>query len=111
MTKKDLKNILKNGGASIKNGLVKNLKSGFMASYENHENIIKYNKNESLILQMIKDYVKQFKNDYIGLWLDNGLIYIDVSKRFTSKKACLDFARKNKQLAIYDNKKGCSIYL
>lgn len=104
MTKKELNKILKNGGASLKNGKVKILKSGFMASYKDHESIIKLEKNKSVILQLVNDYIKTFKRDYIGLWLDNGLLYIDVSKRFNTKKECLTFAKENKQLAIYNNK-------
>lgn len=49
----------------------------------------------------------------IGLWFNEaaGVLEIEVSKRFTSKKAALKEAAEREQLAIYNWKKQETIYL
>lgn len=37
-----------------------------------------------------------------GMWLDNGLVYFDVSTSFNDLEDALKFARDNDQLAIFD---------
>jgi hypothetical protein len=58
-----------------------------------------------------KNIVEKYKNTYIGLWVDNGLIYLDISKHYNSKKRAIQAGIQNEQLAIYDIKKGESIDL
>ena len=48
---------------------------------------------------------------YIGLWLDNNKMYIDISINIIDKVEALEFGKKNKQLAIYDIVNNDSIYL
>ena len=48
---------------------------------------------------------------YVGLWVDNGICYIDISIRVSNKKQALIMGLLNNQLAIYSNKKNESIYL
>ena len=48
---------------------------------------------------------------YLGFWVDNGYLYIEISKKFRSKEAALIEASERKQLAIYDCKNNKSIYL
>jgi hypothetical protein len=53
--------------------------------------------------------VETLPNMYFGVWKDGDDYYFDYSYRFTSLDACLDFARKGNQLAIWDNEKQSEI--
>lgn len=114
-----VKTLLNNGGASLKSGKPKNLKSGFMVSLYGFEMCLKstyykrivkaIKKQQKAIEHMKKTYNKNVY--YVGLWVDNGICYIDISIRVSSKKDALIIGMCNNQLAIYSNKKNESIYL
>jgi len=107
-----LKLIEKNGGATLdKNGNALNKKSGYMVSLDGYE--LKIEKIELFTQQLIKKYLKIAKKlkAYFGMWIDNNILYLDIS----IWTASLDYAKKtglkNNQLAIYDIKNEKSIYL
>ena len=108
----NLKEILKNGGAT----LTKELKAleknnGYMVSLLGYEKTFTFDQLEDLE-QNIKGYQKQLKNnEYIGLWIDNNIIYLDISKHYIKKEKAKKAGVKNKQLAIFDLKEKKSIYL
>ena len=107
---KKLKNeILKNGGLTLTADYTKaQEKSGFYVSKLGCEKIIQFEELESCLLDYSK---KLLKNEYIGLWIDNGLLYIDISKHYKNKKEAIKTGIKNKQIAIYDIANNKSIYL
>lgn len=110
MNIKELKNeLLKNGGLTLTADYTKATeKSGFYVSKIGHEKIININDLES----NLKEYSKKLlKNEYIGLWIDNNKIYIDISKHYKNKKEAIKQGIKNKQIAIYDIKNNNSIEL
>ena len=110
---KDLKQMLiNNGGFTLSSSLQDvSLDSGYMVAYKEHENIIDINSLElGQSINTTQDNAKKL-NAFVGGWLDNGLVYLDVSKHFTDKDKALEFARQEKQIAIYDIEKGESIYL
>lgn len=39
---------------------------------------------------------------FVGFWIDDGKIYLDISVNVGDKKEALRIAKENKQLAIYD---------
>lgn len=106
--------IIKNGGATLDcnyNNFNSNI--GYMVSIKGQE--VKVNKND---IQEIKkeiekkrEFVQDKKGLYIGLWLDNDMMYIDVSIHIIDYMEALEVARNNEQLAIFDLKKKDSIYL
>ena len=109
-----IKGIIKNGGATLTRHLEKaELKSGYMVSLEGCES--QTNKNDyKAIIQAIKEKQEIIKDNselYIGLWVDDGMMYIDVSINISDKVESLEFAKKNKQLAIYDLENDKSLYL
>lgn len=113
---KQLKEIIKNKGASLKpNGANANLKSGYMVSYANSETVFEL--KEKITSTLLKTINNQYfnavkeKGIYIGFWIDNNKLYIDISKRYNTKILALKVAKDNRQLAIFDNKSGKSIYL
>ena len=88
-------------------------KSGFMVSIRD---ILKMPLDLWLELEeqsSINDYSEIAKNvnGYIGCWIDNGDVYIDISANIQDRGQALKVARENGQLAIYDIEKNESIYL
>ncbi len=53
--------------------------------------------------------VIQQQGHYIGGWLDRGYYYLDISIVIVGLKEALDFARANRQKAIFDPYNGISI--
>ena len=115
----EIKTLLNNGGASLKGGKPKNLKSGFMVSLYGFEMCLKSTHYKRIIKaikkqQRIIESMKQIYNKnvyYVGLWVDNNICYIDISIRISNKKQALIMGLYNNQFAIYSNKKNESIYL
>ena len=86
---------------------------GYMVSLYGQE--IKVSKND---IQEIKkeiekkrDFIKDKRGLYVGLWLEGDIIYIDVSIHIINYLKALEVGRYNRQLAIYDLKNNDSIYL
>ena len=50
-------------------------------------------------------------NAYIGFWLDNNDLYVDVSINIDNLSEAIKIAQENKQLAIYNCRKGETIYV
>ena len=48
---------------------------------------------------------------FVGLWLDNGILYFDLSRVYSDKKKALKEGALNAQLAIYDIARQQSIYI
>jgi hypothetical protein len=49
-------------------------------------------------------------NAVLGIWLDDGLVYLDVSLVIASQESALSLARENHQLAIFSFETGASIF-
>lgn len=105
------KEIIKNGGLTLLPTFEKvNYKKGFMISLSDSE--LKLNIKD-LSIKHLKQYQKLAKDKkaYIGFWLDNNTLYLDLSIRFLDKEKALYFGKINNQLAIYDLENQKSIYL
>lgn len=110
----DIKRIIKNGGETLTKELKKaELNKGFMVSLEGAE--IQKNVNDingiKKAIEEKQEIIKDKNNLYIGLWLDSDIMYIDISINIIDKVEALEFAKYNKQLAIYDIINNDSIYL
>lgn len=114
MELEDIKRIIENGGETLTSELKQaELTRGFMVSLEGAEVQVKgddYNAIEKAIEDK-QNIIQDNDNLYIGLWLDNGVMYVDISINIIDKAEALEFAKKNKQLAIYDLENNDSIYL
>ena len=114
MEDKKIIEIIKNEGATLDSNY-NDFKSdkGFMVSIKGQE--IKVNKNDiqgiKKEIEKKRDFIQDKKGLYIGLWLDNDIIYVDVSIHIIDYMEALEIARNNDQLAIFDLKKKDSIYL
>ena len=103
--------VLKNGGATLKNnGAFMDLAAGFMVSLADTEKKISLS---SLKLKDLNNYLKlaKNKNAFVGLWLDNNILYLDLSVNIINKNEALKVAKNNSQLAIYDIANQATIYL
>lgn len=108
----NLKEILKCGGAT----LTKELKAlekndGYMVSLLGYEKTFTFDQLEELEKEILNYRNKLKKNEFIGIWIDNDIIYLDISKHYIKKEKAKKAGIKNKQLAIYDLKENKSIYL
>lgn len=106
--------IINNEGATLDSNY-NDFKSnkGYMVSIKGQE--VKVNKNDIEEIKKEIEKKRKFIQDkeglYIGLWLDNDIMYVDVSIHIMDYLEALEIARNNDQLAIFDLKKKDSIYL
>lgn len=112
MNEKELKEIIKNGGCTLnKKGQAFTSNKGFMISIFGKE--VKTT-DEEMALDKINEYIRIIQNKkglYVGVWIDKGSIYVDLSIHIINKVEALEFGKKNKQLAIYDLKNNKNLYL
>ena len=114
MKLEDIKRIIKNGGATLTRELKKaELKKGYMVSLEGTETQTQGDDHQAIkkAIEEKQEIIKDSKNLFIGLWLDSGIMYIDISINIEDRAEALEFAKKNKQLAIYDLVNNDSLYL
>ena len=114
METKKIMEIIKNEGATLDynyNSFNSNI--GFMVSLKGQE--VKVNKNdiENIKKEVDKkrEFIKDKKGLFIGLWLEDDILYIDISVHIINYLKALEVARNNEQKAIYDLKNSNSIYL
>ena len=114
LNNKMIKEMINNGGATLDvNYNNFNSSIGYMVSIKGHEKKININDIENIKKEISKkmELIKNKKNCFVGLWVDNDILYIDISKHIINYNRALEVARNNKQLAIYDLKNDKSIYL
>ena len=87
--------------------------NGFMVSVKGQE--VKVNKNDieeiKKEVEKKREFIKDKKGLFIGLWLEDDILFIDISIHIIDYLEALEVARNNEQLAIYDLKNKDSIYL
>ncbi len=114
MELKDIKKIIENKGETLNKELKKaDLKKGYMVSLEGTETQTQGDDYQAIkkAIKEKQEIIKDKDNLYIGLWLDNNIMYIDISINIQDKTEALEFGKYNKQLAIYDLINNDSIYL
>ena len=85
-----LKKITDNGGLTLKNGRPIVYKSGWQVATEGKET-----SDIKEAMQFIKAY-----GGNCGIWLSDGIWYIDLSKRVNTKKEALEIGRRCNQISI-----------
>ena len=94
-----IKSIKRNGGAPInKYGDRVTMKSGYQVS-KRDLHIIPVDELDKLI---IKEAMKLLQNrsEYLGVWIDNGNAYIDISIRIATKRDAIARGRELNQLSV-----------
>ena len=114
MKTKKIMEIIKNEGATLDkdyNDFISD--KGFMVSIKGQE--VKVDKNDiqgiKKEIEKKRDFIQDKKGLYIGLWLEDDIMFVDVSIHIIDYLEALEIARNNDQLAIFDLKKKDSIYL
>ena len=79
-----------NDGLTLKNGKTINYKSGWQVATEGVEVTTAREAIEA---------VKAYKGD-CGVWLANGVYYIDKSKRVNTKKEAMQIGREHNQISV-----------
>jgi hypothetical protein len=106
---------LSNGGASysILSGEL-NPTQGYFVSLPNNEfkaSLAGFNPN------MVQDFIYKNsealnkENTFVGSWVDNGNVYLDVTVQVMDKRTALELGYRNGQRAIYDANLGQVINL
>ena len=113
--------ILENGGSTTSLNLTHVPTTGFMVSLEDNAMTFENLNNEELSLGQIEQSVKTFvqKNaeqlsdhiNYLGGWIHENKLYIDISVNIQDKREAIEFGIKNNQIAIYDLNDDCEIVL
>lgn len=114
-TRKLFNTIFKDGGVSynIVTG-ESNSDRGFFASIKGREKKIEKRK---FVEKDIKDFIYDNavylsdEDNFFGAWVHEDHVYLDVSKKFNSKKVAIAFGVDNEQLAIFDAEKKETINL
>ena len=106
--------IIENEGATLDYNYNNfNSEVGYMVSLKGQE--VKVNKNDieeiKKEIEKKREFIKDKKGLFVGLWVDNDIIYIDVSIHIINYLRALEVARNNEQKAIFDLKNSDSIYL
>lgn len=98
----ELKKIIENGGATLNSdGQSVNFNWGYQVSKKDCYtlNIKSVNK----ILHAVNFLLNTVKpSEFVGLWVDNGLIYIDVSERVERLSVAITKGIERKQKSIFD---------
>ena len=113
--RKFLSEVLKNGGGSynITTG-ESNPTDGYMVSLPNNELVIDA---DDLCATVLTEYIINnaeelfSENSFVGLWIDNGKAYLDVSVKYNDIEAACYVGILNDQKAIYDNANAVAIHL
>lgn len=108
----DIKNIIENGGATLdRNGANVDFKNGYQVSRKDCYKINAESLNE--IKKAVKTVLKRISHEsglFCGVWVDSGLVYIDISERIKSRKKALNVGKARHQISVYDWRAGDCVY-
>ena len=110
MLKSELKKLLENGGATLnKNGEGVNFKNDYQVSKK--DCYILPVRFINKILTAVNDLLNDIKTgDFVGLWVDNKKLYIDISERIKSLKKALRVGKARKQISVFCWSSGDCVY-
>lgn len=108
----DVAEIVKKGGATLdRNGEAVNFRDGFQVSKKdcykiNAESLGEIKKAVGAVLKRIGHE----RGLFCGIWVDSGLVYIDISERIKSRKKALNVGKARHQISVYDWRAGNCVY-
>lgn len=108
---KTLKQAIKNGGLTLnQKGIPMNFKKGYQVSIQDCY-ILDLN-NTNMILSCINNLSHSInKNKYLGLWIEDSKIYIDISIKILNKKQAIESAKNLNQISIFNWHNQKTIYI
>lgn len=94
-----IKSIKRNGGATFnKYGVRVSMKSGYQVSKQDLLIIPVEQLTKQVLTELIRLLIK--RGDYLGVWIDNGKAYVDISCRIATKTRAMLIGRELHQLSI-----------
>lgn len=110
--KKIIEEIKENGGGTYNKELKSiNATSGYMVSLLGYERKCKTIEEIEKAITENTEIIRGLDSAYLGAWIDEGIVYIDISVLVENKEDALQLGKINNQLAIYDIQNNESIYL
>jgi hypothetical protein len=106
--------IIENGGATYNLANGGTVDKGYMVSKKGFE--MKF-QPEVDVTQAVCQFIKEFGfelyevENFMGAWIDEGVLYMDVSNNFEKRSEAIKEGYKNEQLAIFDVVAQKSLYL
>ena len=103
-----LKEIIKNGGATLNNkGEAVAYKSGFQVSYKD----LRVYKVKDLRMRELKEIISNLtESDHLGIWIEKGTAYIDLSERISNRNHALKVGKDRKQISVWGWRKREAVY-
>ena len=95
-----LRKIENNGGLTLRDGKIITYKSGYQVATEGET---------TTDINAVRAIMKRY-NGNCGLWLENGIWYIDKSHREPTKKKALEVGRAHNQISVFVWKNSSLIY-
>lgn len=89
----------------------KEYKSGYVVALSGYEMRISIESCTAKVLQFYVENMVSYLAQGVGVWVDNGFVYIDSVTHHDNKQYAIDFGKYEKQLAIYDIAAGQAIDL
>lgn len=115
----ELFDLAKNGGFSVHDHIGDAPKSGYMVSFNEHPDQLHSADSVIPLHQMTPRHIEDFAARhahqlvdpavFLGGWLHNNHVYLDVSRHHPDLASAADTARKERQLGIYDLAHGRTI--
>lgn len=88
---RSIKKLSNNGGLTLKNGRIITYKTGWQVATHGVEV-----KTAREAIEAVKVY-----GGNCGVWLENGIYYVDKSFRVNTKREALEIGRKHNQISIF----------
>lgn len=108
----DISNIIANGGATLdRNGASVNFKNGYQVSRKDCYTLNAEKVND--VKKAVEKVLKRISHEsglFCGVWVDSGLVYIDISERIKSRKKALNVGKARKQISIFSWSSGDCVY-
>lgn len=102
-----LKDVKLNAGATLNEyGEQVAYKKGYQVSHKDLMIIPVYKLTKKLIMACIMELLH---GEHLGIWIDNGKAYIDLSEHIATKKQAMKAGKERKQLSIWNWKAGEAI--
>jgi len=108
MTISSIKKMLKEDGGFTLSTDLKTPADGYMVGNGSDEVILDINELTWDIINELRN--KMNVNEYLGGWIYEGKLYLDISKRYTKEEDAREAAEMLNEIAYYDIKNGLEVY-
>jgi hypothetical protein len=108
MTKERLDEMMTKGGATLTKALeYAKIKDGYLVSVPSRfAKVLTTDTDYATILKAMQDISTEINVDglgaYVGLWVNDGKLYIDLSVQFNDRQVAMNVGREFNQKAIWD---------